>query len=122
MPSLLPTSRGKASSPYVFAESGYTLHYPISVRDERWKLIMAPNPVDQALMHHGLYQLYDLTTDPGETKDLYALQPKVAKRLREELRTWARSWVTKAYSEPSRQREQVDDEVRKQLKALGYLD
>lgn len=105
----------------VFAESGYSLDYPLSVRDERWKLIYVPNPVDQRLMRHRPYELYDLLRDPGETRDLYRQDDPVARRLHRELLRWSRGWMRKAYGGASQLHEIVDEETRDQLRALGYL-
>jgi arylsulfatase A-like enzyme len=39
----------------------------------------------------GTFQLYDLESDPGETKDLSSEQPELAKRMREALLAWNES-------------------------------
>ena len=42
-----------------------------ALRDERYKLIDAPRP-----------ELYDLQSDPGESRNLYASEPQRARALR----------------------------------------
>jgi len=36
-------------------------------------------------------QLYDLAADPGETKNLYSIHPKIVKMLKEQMETYMRS-------------------------------
>jgi arylsulfatase len=59
-------------------------------RAARWKLIRIPEP-DRVR-----WELYDLETDPLETKDLSAAQPDVAERLRTPLEAWVRTLVEQA--------------------------
>lgn len=63
-----------------------------AIRSDDWKLILGtqgsggwPPPSDGAPDWGGPGQLYDLTTDPGETDDLYAKRPDVVDRLAREL-------------------------------------
>ncbi len=74
--------------------------------DGRWKYIHGPRP-----------QLFDLETDPREISDLVADQPEVASELESKLegflRDQSRSGTAAAI--------QVDDETRRRLMALGYL-
>ena len=73
-------------------------------------------------------ELYDRATDPGEMHDLAVREPQVVARLRQQFAAWAatqrgcpvvlpggRVYVTQV-SDP-----QMEDEARRQLKALGYL-
>jgi arylsulfatase A-like enzyme len=120
--SLLPLARGEARSDLVFAEAGYSLDYPLTVRDERWKLIFVPNPVDQSLMRGRRFELYDLASDPGETRDVFAEGTEVADRLQRALLLWSRGWIREAYQGVPRLREIVDEETRRELEALGYLN
>src|SRR5687768_14782259 len=52
------------------------------VRDGRWKLVYQPLESGMRL------SLFDLSADPGCTKDLAAQEPKVVVRLWDELRAW----------------------------------
>ncbi len=63
-------------------------------------------------------ELYDLKNDPGEKVNLAAREPEEVERLRAELRAWARK---NPRAPDQRTRDRVDDELRKQLEALGYL-
>jgi tetratricopeptide (TPR) repeat protein len=72
------------------------------LRQGRWKLIQAPRS-----------ELYDLASDPGETRNLLAERPREAARLREALRAFRDNDqpATTATPEP---------EVAERLRALGY--
>jgi len=63
-------------------------------------------------------ELYDLGTDPGETRDLAGERPEEVERLRERLEAWM--------AEGSRQLErftpEADPEALKALRELGYVD
>ena len=119
--SLLPRLRGEEPFQPVFSESGYQYEYQLSVRDERHKLISVPNAFDRALMSGGPYELYDLTADPGELRDLSESQPDLVRALTSRLDAWASPWVARAYGRMSKVQE-VDDEALRQLRALGYVD
>jgi choline-sulfatase len=75
-----------------------------AVRDERYKLIDAPRP-----------ELYDLARDPGETRDRYRDDPKVAAALRAELDRLTGGTPGAMSTGP------VDAEAAEKLRALGYL-
>lgn len=121
-PSLVPLFRGGKMEPHVFGQSGYQLDFTLSVRDERWKLIHVPNPVDRMLQTGSEYELYDLQSDPGETINLYAEEPETAARLRQALEQWSRPWRERAYHQIGPLQGQVDDETRELLRSLGYVD
>jgi arylsulfatase A-like enzyme/Tfp pilus assembly protein PilF len=77
------------------------------IRTSRWKYVQAPKP-----------ELYDLVQDPGETKNVIAAQPDVARELEAKLSEAAGSGsgqnpekVTTAV---------VDQRTMQQLKSLGY--
>jgi arylsulfatase A-like enzyme len=57
-------------------------------------------------------ELYDLREDPGETRDVAALHPEVAAKLRAALDEWR---------PPSQPVEPLDPEVEESLRSLGYL-
>ena len=67
--------------------------------------------------------LYDLENDPGETVDVLEQFPEAAERLRRSLdQIWSAepfsALVDGSNTSPERE---MDDETRRQLKALGYL-
>ncbi len=64
------------------------------VRRGNWKLVYQP------LVGGPSYQLFDLATDPGCTRDMSTEEPQIFARLRTELDRWMRSPVT-ADSTPS---------------------
>jgi arylsulfatase A-like enzyme/predicted Zn-dependent protease len=74
-----------------------------SLRDGRYKLIDAPRP-----------ELYDLATDPGESRNLYAEQPQRAEALREGLGRLAASGDAMSV-------QTLDREAMEKLAALGYI-
>lgn len=56
---------------------------PFAIRDGDWKLLAGADGANP--------QLYDVASDPGETKDMAASQSAVRDRLLAELRTWMAS-------------------------------
>ena len=69
---------------------------------------------------HGPAMLYDLVADPREEKDVAAERPEEVALLRSELDAWRREHPR---SEEARtgETEELDEETRRRLKALGYL-
>jgi arylsulfatase A-like enzyme len=65
-------------------------------------------------------ELFDLARDPGETRDLAAIEPQRVARLRELILAWRaeneriHEWIGEATTE-------IDPEIEKRLRALGYL-
>ena len=72
-----------------------------SLLEGRWHYIEAPRP-----------EIYDLETDPGETKNRIAEKPDALRALRADLLKRRPSYETPA---------DVDAEARKKLASLGYL-
>lgn len=81
-----------------------------AVRDERFKLVEYPGG-ERPL------ELYDLTRDPGERRNLARRRRGVAARLRELL---DRRWE-ELLPAPEAESLQIDEETRRRLEALGYL-
>jgi Flp pilus assembly protein TadD len=76
------------------------------IETERYHLIDAPKP-----------ELYDLSTDPGETTNLYSQKPGIAEELRSEL-----SKLVAQYSPGGElaQKTGLDPALMERLKSLGY--
>jgi arylsulfatase A-like enzyme/predicted Zn-dependent protease len=110
--SLVPLGRGEKRDLLAFGETWYPrYHYGWSeltaVRDGRYKFIAAPRR-----------ELYDTQTDPGETRDLVASNPRVADALERALREMAARTAVAAVAQTPRS---VDPEAEERLRALGYV-
>ncbi len=115
--SLAPLWRGAAAGEKgaerrpVFLELAPPKPFRWAVVDGDRKLILDPaSPATP--------ELYDLASDPGEKVDLAVREPAEVERLRAELRTWARK---NPRAPDQRTRDRLDDDLRKELEALGYL-
>ncbi|HWM94488.1 MAG TPA: sulfatase-like hydrolase/transferase [Thermoanaerobaculia bacterium] len=102
----LPGLGGSAAGP-VYLETRFPLSAygwsPLEgVFDGRWKLIVAPRP-----------ELYDLGSDPGETRNVLDGQREQARRLRNALQAAQRSFKT-------RKADAADPELARSLQSLGY--
>jgi len=123
--SLVPSLKGETLPPRtVFAETGLSF-YPEQVHHRlrfdlagriraaigpRYKLIFVPGELEG-----GTYELYDLSTDPDERRDLYHPDHIAAAPLRADLEAWMAEDVARSPSEPSQQ----DLEA---LRSLGYAE
>lgn len=79
------------------------------IRLGRWKYIVGPEEQTR--------ELFDLESDPGETKNLVDDFPEERDRLARRLDTWLHS-VRRADQEA----DAINDEDRARLEALGYVD
>ena len=79
-----------------------------SVIDGDWKLIWTPGQADSLS-----FELYNLTTDPDETQNVYTPEHAEARRLTGFLTTWLKN-TPHHESTPS-------DADMKRLKSLGYM-
>lgn len=80
-----------------------------ALRTERYKFIWASD---------GSNELYDLEKDPGETRNLWALQPERARSMETQLEAWVAS--IQPYEGPPSE-VQYDKIVAERLKGFGYL-
>jgi arylsulfatase A-like enzyme len=66
-------------------------------------------------------ELYNFIADPQETSNLATVQPELARNLRESLRTFERD-AEKAAITSNEVLNQDDPQLRRRLRALGYLE
>jgi len=78
-----------------------------SVQDGRWKLILSPEP-----------ELYDLKIDPEEKNNLAFEQKKLLTRLEDEAKRYINQQSQNAFQLSLNQ---IDEETRERLAALGYI-
>ncbi|MGE3536306.1 MAG: sulfatase [Candidatus Tectimicrobiota bacterium] len=64
----------------------------------------------------GAHELYRLRCDPGETRNLFATEPALAREYLSLLQNWQPASPTGVPLPP------MDDDVRQRLQALGYLE
>jgi arylsulfatase A-like enzyme len=79
-----------------------------AVRDGTWKYVDASE--------QGVQELFDLSTDPGETRNLLASERATGERLA----TLLREWQATPHAGPSAPSVSEDDAAR--LRALGYVE
>jgi arylsulfatase A-like enzyme len=129
--SLMPRLLGHESAPpapaYAFSEAGYAIErkWQRIVRDRRYKLIYARAGDEQRWIAGpgNPMALYDLETDPGESKNLLHELPEEAERLQRALHgLWsAPRFDVLVDDEETTEQLEMEEETRRQLKALGYL-
>lgn len=110
--SLRPALDGQRQSLLGFSESWYPrFHYGWSdlkaVRDGRYKFILAPTR-----------ELYDVSTDPGETRNLAAADPARADTMERALRALVAQTSRDAAPKAP---QAVDAATEQRLRALGYV-
>ncbi len=95
------------------------------VRSERWKLIAAPRPRFGWGMGRGRGRTHDaeyvfnLVEDPGEMSNLAGAADLEVDWLRSRLSGWVEYWDSR---QPEFDNSLPDEETRKRLEALGYVD
>lgn len=80
-----------------------------SIRSSRWKLIAYPG------VERDYLELFDLETDPGETRDVAAEHPGVRTTLADALARW------REQRSPARPEADLPEELRAKLRQLGYI-
>ena len=117
--------------PAIFVEEAYH-ERKRAARTTRYKYIRALSKEGAMCrccqcIHGGLEELYDLSKDPEETRNLVKEEPETARELRKKLRTWARSFETVATEAERKKRglhkpsSEEEKEVMERLRKLGYF-
>lgn len=103
--------------PPVFGQAGNLLPAQAFVRRGRFKLVRFGHPDEVA--RFGELALYDLESDPGETRNAVAEHPDTAAELAQELDLWLQGSGAQAPREP-RAEVELDAREQEMLRALGY--
>jgi iduronate 2-sulfatase len=111
-----PTARWPALA---YAEAGYADDYQRIVRGDRYKLVLVPTAGDRADMAGTMFELYDLEADPGETRNLLAERPEVARALARDLLGWMETAGTRGAAQG--ETVALDEHADEQLRSLGYV-
>ncbi len=132
--SLTPRLRGVAPAPddptlLAHSEAGYEQDgkWQKVVRDRRFKLVYAQGLADQRwIAGEGVrFALFDLETDPGETRNVADAHPEERRRMVRALWQWDRAPRFAALSEPASaacgDERDMEKETEELLRSLGYL-
>ena len=119
---------GAEALPYAFSEAGYAVKplWQRAVTDGRYKLIYAQDWGEQRWIagKGNPFAFFDLESDPGETENLVGQRVDEERRLKTALhKLWsAPPFNVLAEADAGEaEHEEMDEETRRQLKALGYL-
>ncbi len=85
-------------------------HSSMSLRTKKWTYIMKPNGPDE---------LYDRINDPKEQNNIIEKRPLVAQKLKKELEDFIA--LTSEGKPQVAEKVDIDEELKEQLKSLGYL-
>jgi len=129
--SLWPRLQGDAtvaSQRYAFSEAGYAVKplWQRAVTDGRYKLIYAQDWGEQRWIagKGNPFALFDLETDPGETNNLVGRNHEAERRLVTVLhKLWTAPPFEVLVQEGAamQEHEEMDEDTRRQLRALGYI-
>ena len=84
---------------------------PVSLRTRQWTYIMK---------HNGLDELYDRINDPKEQNNVIKKRPLIAQKLKKELEDFIA--LTSEAKPQIAEKVRIDEELKEQLKSLGYLN
>lgn len=104
----------------VYSCGGYHWDFITTVRRGPWKLHDIPNPLDQRMMQNAPRELYDLASDPRETRNVAAENPAIVESLQASLNQWRSSWWREATRPRAGRATDGDAALRRNLKNLGY--
>ena len=108
----------------VFVESGYRERFSVALRQGPWKMIFIPDSFLQKEIGCGPVQLFDVTRDPNESRDLWGVAPPVGAEMQRQLQEFqdrAYHWI-QAPDNLTEQIPQLSPETRRSLENLGYLE
>jgi arylsulfatase A-like enzyme len=121
--SLRPLLRGERPTggrwDYAFTESGFAVDYQRSITSERYKLVFVPDAGNRRIMTGRELELYDLQTDPHETRNLIDERPEVAALLKRQLWRWMANGGPDA---PPPAEVRVAGQAEEELQSLGYIN
>ncbi len=121
--SLVPLVRGEALSETELAYGvAYDLRadqwsYRLSVRTSRWKYVRTDEGWNDLLRRPAGEELFDLSVDPGETRDVSQEAPAALARMRELARERFADWSAPDPSKP----DAISERARGRLQDLGYF-
>jgi hypothetical protein len=94
-----------------------------AVRSGRWKYIVDPRESTAEVPVVANRQLYDVQSDPMETRNLAAELPGVARECESLLARWAQlmRWSSKSFHSERVPDEAIDQALLEQLHSLGYV-
>lgn len=122
----LPAETGQGNDQTLFAEvhqagsSGEGAIAYNAVWNNDQKCLFSPGGVDQFGMKEPYLRLFDLSVDPGENHpEVFEDGSDLA--CWKELRTWSDQWVGRRDQVLGKAGVSIDQKVRDQMKALGYL-
>lgn len=109
----LLTGDGEANDRPALSERVHLPPEQIALRDGRWTYMFTPRT--------GERRLYDAVADPSEQDDLAAIRPELTERLHQRLIARMERLDAEAAELSSSGDMQLDDELKDQLRSLGYL-
>ncbi len=119
---------GKSMAPIIFSSESFHKDFIFSRSAGEYPLICIRDKRYKYILHFYNYQknrdfsqdeLYDLSEDSAEKKNLTNERPRVAARLRNHLLKWIEE-KSKIQYKP--EKSQVEEKIKNQLRTLGYLE
>jgi arylsulfatase A-like enzyme len=121
--SLMPAIEGvEEPSRPVFLEAGRVEPSQRAVRRGPWKLVHFRSARERGQLRRSEWELYHLGEDPGEERNVIGQHPEVAAELRAALEDYSRTAAASDGPADVLEEEDLDPEIRDQLRALGYLE
>ncbi|MEE8170364.1 MAG: sulfatase [Phycisphaerae bacterium] len=113
---------GKTRRGDVFFSAGYHWDFITGVRRGPFKLMHVSNPLDRDMMQGSEYELYDVASDPTETRNLAADMPDRVRAMSAALDAFRAPWWTAATTPGGAASSRPNDaESKRKLRDMGYL-